>query len=329
MQKKHDGIGDIQSFPIWHFIVDYDGYANSDKRYKTKYHDDLPELEDKFDGAIRVAQTYLGNPEEFKNKRSPFERVINKREKTEGLWGQKYGFVESARVNENDFYNLLSESHLRPIVFKTFTVAEFNEAVKVIRKERALQKYQELMHTKIGKFDTTFSDTIGNIFEVIGGHTGLTEEFIYNNLSNNRDDSVPILSGATIEANMMGLVAREARPNDEPLQVFEAPAILVVRKGNAGQMTFVEDGEFTTNDDAYVMLPKPEWKEKINLRWFCYQYQELFRNLVTSKSDNATFSKDYAEKMTVRLPKIGEQNALAKRLKLIDELILQKPKFKP
>jgi hypothetical protein len=44
----------IQTFPIWHFILDYDGFANSDKRFRTKYHDDLPELEEKFDGAMSL-----------------------------------------------------------------------------------------------------------------------------------------------------------------------------------------------------------------------------------------------------------------------------------
>ena len=56
MQKKQEReIGKIQSKPIWHFILDYDGYANSDKRYRTKYHDDIPELEEHFNKAIETA----------------------------------------------------------------------------------------------------------------------------------------------------------------------------------------------------------------------------------------------------------------------------------
>ena len=42
MQKKQEDNDEIQDAPIWHFIVDYDGFANSDKRYKTKWHNDLP-----------------------------------------------------------------------------------------------------------------------------------------------------------------------------------------------------------------------------------------------------------------------------------------------
>ena len=134
MQKKQDGTGEFQKFPIWNFIVDYDGYANSEKRYKTKYHDDLPELEDKFDGAVRTAQKYLTNIEDFKSKRAQFEREVNQREKDEGLWGMKCGFVEIDNVNEDNCYNLLSENHLRPQAVRTITIARFNKALKEIEK---------------------------------------------------------------------------------------------------------------------------------------------------------------------------------------------------
>ena len=203
-------------------------------------------------------------------------------------------------------------------------LATYERAQKLLnRKNMALQKYQSLMNTKIGKFHSAYSDIIGSIFDVKGGNSGLTEEFIYNNLSSEKSESVRVLSGATIEANMMGAVSKNGRPNGEELRIFKSPAVLVVRKGNAGQMTFVGYGAFTTNDDAYVMTLKPEWRHKVNARWFCYQYQELFRNLVTSKSDNATFNKDYAEKTKVELPSIEEQNRLAKKLLRMDKLILQ------
>ena len=117
MQKKQtDEVGIIQNTPVWHFILDYDGYANSDKRFKTKYHDDIPELEDKFDGAIKLTKIYLQDKNRFENERNIFERQVNGREREEGLWGLKCGFVEMDNINESNFYNLLSEFHLRPIV---------------------------------------------------------------------------------------------------------------------------------------------------------------------------------------------------------------------
>ena len=126
---------DIQKFPIWHFILDYDGFANSDKRYRTKYHDDIPELEEKFDGALKVARSYLTDIDSFKSKRSEYERAVNPREIEEGLRGMKYGFVEMSEINESNFFNLLSEFHLRPHETKQITEIEFEQKVSKIEDE--------------------------------------------------------------------------------------------------------------------------------------------------------------------------------------------------
>lgn len=136
MQKKQEeDIGEIQEFPIWHFIVDYDGFANSDKRYKTKYHDDLPELEEKFDGAVKLARLYLTDRDKFECERANFERKVNSREKEEGLWGLKYGYVLMEKVNEDNFHNLLSEFHIRPVRIKKIKEREFdNLIIKVTDK---------------------------------------------------------------------------------------------------------------------------------------------------------------------------------------------------
>lgn len=128
MQKKQeDEIGEIQKFPIWHFIVDYDGYANSDKRYRTKYHEDLAELRDKFIGAVRLAKNYATAKEIFDQSRLLYERDVNDREKEEGLTGKKYGFAEIENVNEDNFFNLLSEFYLRPYKMKRLTKDVFDK----------------------------------------------------------------------------------------------------------------------------------------------------------------------------------------------------------
>ena len=133
MQKKERG--EIQTTPIWHFILDYDGFANSDKRYRTKYHDDLPELEEKFDRAVRLLKIFLTDKNKFEQERSNFERKINDREKSEGLWGMKYGYVRMENVNEDNFRNLLSEYHLRPYQLKRIKEKKFDEHLTKIKFE--------------------------------------------------------------------------------------------------------------------------------------------------------------------------------------------------
>ena len=81
-------MGKIKTTPIWHFILDYDGYANSDKRYRTKYHDDIPELEEKFADAVNLS-LHSSDSDIYKKEYLKFERLINEREKFEGLIGFK------------------------------------------------------------------------------------------------------------------------------------------------------------------------------------------------------------------------------------------------
>jgi len=145
MQKKQqEERGNLQNFPIWHYILDYDGFANSDKRFRTIYHNDLPELHDKFDGAISLAQKYIDNKSEFYKKRKYFERSTNESEKEEGLWGRKYGYVEISEINEHNFYNLLSEFYLRPITCKEITPKEFDEILEGIFEE--YRKFDKMLN---------------------------------------------------------------------------------------------------------------------------------------------------------------------------------------
>jgi type I restriction enzyme M protein len=144
MQKKQrDDIGQIQDFPIWDFIVDYDGYANSDKRFKTKYHDDLSELEDMFDVAVNLAKLYISNRAKFNKERSRYERKVNQREKEEGLTGMKFGYVEMDYVKNENYHNLISEYHLRPYEEKKISEKEFEDQSRKILDK--LKKYFEFI----------------------------------------------------------------------------------------------------------------------------------------------------------------------------------------
>lgn len=119
----------------------------------------------------------------------------------------------------------------------------------------------------------------------------------------------------------MGFISKNAKVGGSQIKVFKGDSILIARNGYAGTMTYIKDQEFTTNDHAYVLTIKKQWKDKINFRWFAYQYQELFYNLVTSKSDNATFNKEYAERQKIKIPDILVQNEIAEKLEKIDILV--------
>ncbi len=153
----------------------------------------------------------------------------------------------------------------------------------------------------------------------IGGNSGLTEEFIYHNLPETKKDSVKILTSSTQERTSMGWISRNSKPKGKSIKIFRAPNILIARNGYAGTMTYCPVGEYTTNDHAYVLIPKQEWRKKINLEWFIYEYQELFFRIVTSNSDNATFNKEYAGRQIIRIPHTNLQNEVVEKLNKVKE----------
>ena len=136
LQKKQESKqGVIQTKPIWHFVLDYDGFANSDKRYITEYHCDILELEEKFDGALKHASLFNVNKSKFDKERSNYERRVNERENREGLDGKKYGFITMDAVTDDNFYNLLSEFHLRPYTSQKITEKELDAKIKKINNQ--------------------------------------------------------------------------------------------------------------------------------------------------------------------------------------------------
>lgn len=171
-----------------------------------------------------------------------------------------------------------------------------------------------------GKFD--------DFLQFTGGNSGLTEEFIYSNLPQSPSDSIKILTSSTLERTSMGFIARYAKPKRHKLKIFKAPAIIVARNGYAGRMSYISDGEFTTNDHAYVLAPKLDWKDSINLEWLIYQYQGLFYSLVTSRTDNATFNKEYAERQSIKIPKIDLQNSMVAKLSIPNAFLLKSNEIK-
>ena len=134
LQKKlSDDLGKIQKYPIWNFIIDYDGFANSDKRFKTKYHNDLLELEKLFVNAVNLAQSFIHDPDNFFNNKNNFERKVNEKEKLDGLYGWKSKYVTIDDIINNN-YNLLSEFYLR------------NYEVKTIEFESAKTEYEKILN---------------------------------------------------------------------------------------------------------------------------------------------------------------------------------------
>jgi len=244
---------------------------------------------------------------------------------------------------QNLFYHLRigdpdGQKSLNQLLIKRILI----EIPEIAIQLRHLEKYEKLINLKksitaiinelknilrinsiYAKDEIIAKDRLSNFFIIHGGNNGLTEEFIYENLPNNEIEKIKILTSSTLDRTAMGFININSRPYGKKLKIFNGPAIIIARNGYAGTMTYISEGKFTINDHAYVLEIKQAWIHKILFEWILIEYQELFWRIVTSKSDNATFSKEYAERQIISIPIKEEQIRIINRIKPIEVLINQ------
>lgn len=126
----------IKTERVWMCIVDKDGYANSDKRFRTgkkdenaKFlHDELSLWRDK-SGAYHSSVL----EENWNKKIQPTnEKYFDFDDKE--IRGLKYGYVGMDQINEANFYNLLCEFYLRPLKIERIEKEEYIKELKSIKK---------------------------------------------------------------------------------------------------------------------------------------------------------------------------------------------------
>lgn len=162
---------------------------------------------------------------------------------------------------------------------------------------------------------TDFQKEAGKLFDIKGGNSGLTEEFIYNNQPINEEDAIVVYSSSTDEATNMGVISKNSKLKGENIKCFKGPAAIIARNGQAGKVMFIEKGMFTINDHAYVLTVKPAYKKTIALEWFVDVAEKHTKNCVTSKDANGTFSKEVFLKEEIDVPEYLIQKKIVKKKK--------------
>lgn len=137
-RKKSNEITKIQTKPIWMYIIDNDGYANSDKRFPTKLkdnngkwlHDELSSWVNKDgDEKISILESYWNK---FDDQSNPSIWID---EKGKELKFKKGGFIEMKNIQEINYFNLLPEKHLRPYEPNYITLDELSKEVSLLLKD--------------------------------------------------------------------------------------------------------------------------------------------------------------------------------------------------
>lgn len=136
--KRNKALTKMQSSPIWMYIIDNDGLANSDKRFPTRLRNNMNGwMHDEISGWVSTdGEEMAGILEErwlkFDDKKSGTEWVNERGEKTKF---RKGGFFDIGEIKKSSYYCLLPEYFLRPFEPNYITLAQFGNELKNIESD--------------------------------------------------------------------------------------------------------------------------------------------------------------------------------------------------
>lgn len=150
------------------------------------------------------------------------------------------------------------------------------------------------------------------LFNAISGNSGLTEEYVYSISQIKSSPKFKLLTGG-IDVDNAQFVAlcKNPKNSQENIKTYSDEGVHVVRKGKAGHVNYLPCGDYTLNDDAYILTLKTNCEYDISLEWLASVYRTDFFEYA-SKSDNSTWNKNsFFKHAHFDIPSREEQDRIA------------------
>lgn len=217
-----------------------------------------------------------------------------------GTWN-KTGFFQNVKL---DIPQLAEQKR----IIKTIDAAnKLLDNIQEIKKS-----IQKLLETQLSAEYKRIEETnvsIKYVLDCLSGNSGLTSELIYGMLQT-KGKKYTVLSGATTDEKLLGEIPL-CNINGKVINVFDnKEGLLIVRKGKAGTIKFIPKGNYTINDDAYILSIKDAYKEKVDLKWLSICYKQAFMDYASS-SDNGTWNKTgFFNNVCIDIPALSEQKKI-------------------
>lgn len=126
---------------------------------------------------------------------------------------------------------------------------------------------------------------LNSLFDLIQGHQ-ITDEELYIT-----EGGIPVLTGKN---EIKGYW------NSQLVEESDLPCITYPTKANSGE-AYVQNRIFDANNTA-VLIPKPEWRDRLNLHWVAYRLSNLFLGIATSKEGVSYLNKKIVEEVELEIP---------------------------
>lgn len=290
------------------YIVDNDGFANSDKRFPTRRKDANGEWEHD-DLAKWIDMGGITHPGRL------YDALINEKANEEN---QQYGRFSLEALNDHittlgadrgSGIELLPDNFLRSAIVTT-TVENFTAAADQLAARLSsdadnagglLRDLQLLLAAPI-ELDKQDRDEarLEDIMSIRKGNTGLTEAVMY---AGHDASGVPVYGGGV--GNPANFIARGCKTAGGKLvTVFDAPAIVLSMDGSSGSMRVIESGSFACNHHAVVLQPR---QDAPSLEIVIQQAEARLKALASNKSGSATLTMGTVKSLLITWPKDTEK----------------------
>lgn len=329
-------ITEIGSEEISMFIVDNDGFANSDKRYETSrraktgewLHNDLQGWVHEKTGLLHGSKLL----DALLTKKSPkagndeFGTALGKKY---GVFSIKALHAQARRLSSEQGrgISLLPDQCLRP----TFLPASLLDIRKKCELVLAITRRDKVTGAPLLPLSDIIRDVLatplavskgqGSLVKVRDGFTlqkgdsALTEAIIY---AQQDTHGMPVYGGG--EALPRFKISKTSKTKKGfGVTRQTGPALIVAMDGSSGTVRVVEAGEFCCNHHACVLMPKPEFV--VDLFAVAQQLEGGLRAMASNKESSATLTMPALEDFVFSLPTDPKVlTELADRRKVIAEI---------
>lgn len=313
------------------FIVDNDGFANSDKRYETSriaksgkwLHNDL--------------QSWVNTKTGKLHDSNLVEAMINKNPpKTVDEFGKplakKYAVLTIKRLYQHACKSgskdarsitLLPDPFLRP----SFAEANISDFTKKCNLIHAIVRGDSIAGTVLPPFSDLVREALAtpikvtkkpqivkvkDAFEIKKGDPALTEAIIYTQQDSN---GLPVYGGG--EGTPRFKISKASKTKKGiGVTVHSGPALIVAMDGSSGTIRVIESGDFCCNHHASVLKPKSTFS--VDLYAVAQQLEGGLRELASNKAGSATLTLPVLEEFQLKFPTdTSELAEIIKQRKLI------------
>jgi type I restriction enzyme M protein len=287
------------------YIVDHDGYANSDKRYPTDrkdsqgkwLHNDLQDWLDQ-NGLSQPGDIYnalvrqIPPPNGFNEFDVPLGRkyaVFRIRD----LFQQESGVIllPDKFLREND-----KALDLQTYLDRGQKILDFKAGINGLTRPLA-EELEEILSLPLiyGSGTPIINCKLSCLFDIKKGDHGLTEEVIYHYFDL---QGMPVYGGGA--SGIRFKITRDAKTiHNKQVTIFGGPAIIISMDGTSGSMRVIDSGEFCLNHHGCVLTP---FDISINLHWFVQQNEAFLKSLASNREGSATLTMEKLKEFVVGVP---------------------------